>query len=197
MTVGVVHGRFQGFHNDHLAYLRAARARCDHLVVGITNPDPWSTRHDPADPARSRPEANPLTYFERYRVVQAVLLDEGAPPGSFSVVPFPVNFPERWAWYAPLDAVFFLTIYDEWGERKLRMFRERGLRTEVLWRRSPDQKTVSATQVREALRRGLPWEHWVPPAAARTMRELGIPERLRRGAAGSGQGGPGTGGPAA
>jgi len=36
---GVVHGRFQVLHNDHVKYLLAGKARCRHLVVGITNPD--------------------------------------------------------------------------------------------------------------------------------------------------------------
>ncbi|NDY41627.1 nicotinate-nucleotide adenylyltransferase [Dissulfurirhabdus thermomarina] len=181
MTTGVIHGRFQVFHNDHLAYLLAGRDRCDHLVVGITNPDPWSTRRDPADPARSDPAANPLTYYERHRILQAVLLDEGLDPAAFSIVPFPVNFPERWAAYVPLDAVFFLTIYDAWGERKLRLFQDRGLRAEVLWRRPPARKGLSASRVRALIREGGDWEPLVPPAAARVMKALGIPERLRGG----------------
>ena len=35
----MIHGRFQPFHNGHLAYLCGAAARCDELFVGITNPD--------------------------------------------------------------------------------------------------------------------------------------------------------------
>ena len=59
--VGVIHGRFQVLHNDHFEYLMAAKSRCRHMVVGITNPDPSLTRSDPADPQRSSPGANPLT----------------------------------------------------------------------------------------------------------------------------------------
>ena len=40
IEIGVVHGRFQLFHLDHLKYVLGAKARCRHLVVGITNPDP-------------------------------------------------------------------------------------------------------------------------------------------------------------
>ena len=50
---GVIHGRFQVFHNDHLVYLLAGLALCRHLVVGITNPDPFLTRDDAADRKRS------------------------------------------------------------------------------------------------------------------------------------------------
>ena len=115
--VGVIHGRFQVLHNDHLKYLLAGKALCRHLVVGITNPDPWGTRPESADPARSDPLANPLTYYERYRMLQAVLQARGITAESFSVVPLPINLPERYRFYVPLNAVFFLSIYDDWGRQ--------------------------------------------------------------------------------
>jgi hypothetical protein len=92
--LGVIHGRFQVLHNDHLRYLLAGKARCEHLVVGITNPDPILSREDDADPRRSTSMANPLTYFERYTMAKAVLIGEGVADDAFSVVPFPINIPE-------------------------------------------------------------------------------------------------------
>ncbi len=38
MAYGVVHGRFQPFHLDHLKYALAGLTHCDYLFVGITNP---------------------------------------------------------------------------------------------------------------------------------------------------------------
>ena len=38
--IGVVCGRFQIFHNEHLQYVMAAKEQCEHLIVGITSPDP-------------------------------------------------------------------------------------------------------------------------------------------------------------
>ncbi len=178
--VGVIHGRFQVLHNDHLRYLLAGRALCHHLVVGITNPDPLLTRDDPADPARHRPEANPLTYWERYQLVRAALLWAGVPEGTFSVVPFPVNLPELYRHYLPLDAVFYLTIYDDWGRRKLAVFQDLGLRTHVLWERPPEQKGLSGARVRAAMARGQPWKPHVPPPVAERLEAWGVPERIRR-----------------
>jgi nicotinamide-nucleotide adenylyltransferase len=80
-----MNGRFQVLHNDHLNYLLAGKARCEHLVVGITNPDPILSREDRADPARSSLSANPLTYFERYQLIVAALDDEGIGSHNFSV----------------------------------------------------------------------------------------------------------------
>ncbi|MBW2086390.1 MAG: nicotinate-nucleotide adenylyltransferase, partial [Deltaproteobacteria bacterium] len=74
IETGVVHGRFQVLHNDHLKYLLAGKARCRHLVVGVTNPDPSVTKDEKADPNRSQPLANPMTYYERYVMVRTVLV---------------------------------------------------------------------------------------------------------------------------
>lgn len=178
--VGVIHGRFQVLHLDHLKYLMAGKARCNHLVVGITNPDPLLTRDDAADPRRSTSQANPLTYYERHIMVRAALMEAGVDPRDFSIVPFPINLPELYAHYLPMDAVFYLTIYDQWGKRKLEQFRNMGLKTEVLWIKTPETKGLSATDIRTRMAAGASWETSVPPSVAALMKEWQIPERIRR-----------------
>ncbi len=176
---GVVHGRFQIFHLDHLKYVMAASNRCEHLIVGITNPDPTLTRSDPADLNRSSPEANPLTYFERYIIIRAVLSESGLEERNFSVVPFPINFPELYSSYVPLDAMFFLTIYDDWGRRKMEIFQSLRLRTSVLWERPPEQKGIRASEIRKRISTGKQWEEFVPKATSRLLKEMKILDRLR------------------
>jgi nicotinamide-nucleotide adenylyltransferase len=170
--LGVIHGRFQVLHNDHLKYLLAGKKRCNHLVIGITNPEPELTAHDAVDPNRSSPEANPYTYFERQRMVCAAMQGAGVEAAEFSIVPFPINFPDRYKYYVPMDGVFFLTIYDEWGEKKLEMFNELGLQTEVLWRRSLSEKGLSSSAIRELMRKGEPWEHLVPKQVVEVIKSL-------------------------
>ena len=176
---GVIHGRFQILHNDHLKYLLAGKARCGHLVVGITNPDPTLTRDDPADPQRSLPTSNPLTYYERYLLLQAALTEAGLEGREFSIVPFPINLPELYSYYVPLDAVFFLTIYDAWGERKLKQFESLGLKTEVLWRKRPDEKGLTGNVIRRKIIDREPWEDLVPKSTARYLMGWDIHSRLR------------------
>jgi nicotinamide-nucleotide adenylyltransferase len=178
--IGVIHGRFQVFHNDHLKYIMAGKERCTHLVVGITNPDPSLTREDAADPQRSLAVHNPLTYFERYTMVRGVLLEGGMEVKAFSIVPFPINLPDLYRYYLPIDAVFYLTIYDEWGQRKLEQFKALGLRTEVLWSRPSEEKGLKASDIRQKMIEGEPWQHLVPEATYRLMEEWSIPERLRK-----------------
>ncbi len=178
--VGVIHGRFQILHNDHLKYILAGAAGCEHLVVGITNPDPSLTRADPANPERSNAAANPLTYFQRYLMMKAALVEAGMSHTRFSVVPFPINRPKLWRYYVPLDAMFFLTIYDDWGRRKLDMFNSMNLETEILWERPLQRKGITATQVRERILRGEPWDELVPASTYRLLNEWGI-DRLLKG----------------
>jgi nicotinamide-nucleotide adenylyltransferase len=178
--VGVIHGRFQVFHNDHLKYVLAGKSRCRHMVVGITNPDPVLTREDPADPQRSDPASNPLTYYERYVMAREVLLAAGVDYSEFSIVPFPINLPELYRYYVPLDATFYLTIYDEWGRRKIDRFQSLGLKTEVLWARSLDEKGLRACDIRRRMASGDAWEHLVPYRTAQLMQNWSIPERIQR-----------------
>ncbi|RJX33686.1 MAG: nicotinate-nucleotide adenylyltransferase [Desulfurivibrio sp.] len=180
--LGVIHGRFQLLHNDHLKYLLAGKARCGHLVVGITNPDPTLTSHDAVDPARSSLAANPFTYFERYCMVRDAMADEGLRE-EISIVPFPVNFPELYHYYLPMRATFFLSIYDEWGEKKLRLFQDLGLATEILWRKPRSGKGLSSTAIRRKMVSGEPWQDLVPSAVARMVENLALLERLQATAA--------------
>lgn len=177
-AIGVIHGRFQILHHDHLKYLLAGKERCDHLVIGIANPDPSLTKQDRADQHRASLAANPLTYYERYQAIRVTLVEAGLQLEQFSIVPFPINFPELLKYYVPMKATFFLTIYDEWGERKLAHFKALGLRTEILWRRPLSQKGQTSTEIREKIRTGEPWQHLVPPAMATLIDTFNLPRRL-------------------
>ena len=177
---GVIHGRFQILHLDHMKYLLAGKALCRHLIVGITNPDPVLTKADPADPARSSAAANPLTYYERTVLLRSALVEGGIPLSEFIIVPFPVNRPELYQYYLPLDAVFFLSIYDDWGIRKKELFRKSGLAIHVLREVPAEQKGLSATTIREAIVNDQPWEHWVPVCVAEQIKTWNIPARLKK-----------------
>ncbi|MCK8602755.1 nicotinate-nucleotide adenylyltransferase [Desulfoferrobacter suflitae] len=177
---GVIHGRFQVFHNDHLKYLMAGKARCTHLVVGITNPDPTLIGKDVSDPQRSSRLSNPLTYFERYTMVRAVLAEAGVRGEELSIVPLPINFPELYRFYVPLEATFYLTIYDGWGRRKLELFHSLGLKTEILWEKPPEAKGVTGGQVRKLIAEKGIWEHLVPPATACLIKKWNLEERLNK-----------------
>ena len=77
--IGVVHGRFQVLHLKHMEYILAAKMRCKKLFIGLTNPDSLHTGDTVNDENRSARSANPLTYYERYEMIQGALREFGVP----------------------------------------------------------------------------------------------------------------------
>ena len=167
---GCVHGRFQPFHGGHLEYVLRAAQRCRRLVVGITNPDPTWVRPEPSSDHRHAAGSNPFTYVERALMVEGSLLDEGFEPRDFVVVPFPIQVPELCRFYVPEGAVHFVRVYSAWEKEKVRRLQAQGLPVEVLDR--DGEKGISGSEVRGLVRSGLEWEHLVPRASARVIRDV-------------------------
>lgn len=170
--IGVIHGRFQGFHNGHLEYLLAGKSRCEHLVIGITNflRTAKSERINSLDNHRLTAQANPFTYFERMEMIRLALLENNVKESEFSIVPFSIEQPELIFNFTPKNAVYYMTIYDDWGREKLRILKELDLKVEVMWERTESQKPVSGTLVRERIRSGGNWEQFVPASVARYIK---------------------------
>jgi nicotinamide-nucleotide adenylyltransferase len=167
VTRGMIHGRFQPFHNGHLEYLRGAAERSDEIFVGITNPDPTRIKEEPSDPLRHLPESNPFSYVERLLMVTAVAEDEGI---RAHVIPFPVNEPELWAAYVPQGATQYLRLFSDWGGTKLERMRDAGYEVVILDEGAG--KELSGAEVRAAMREGRAWQELVPPGVARVISSL-------------------------
>nr|NIQ98310.1 nicotinate-nucleotide adenylyltransferase [Desulfuromonadales bacterium]NIR34221.1 nicotinate-nucleotide adenylyltransferase [Desulfuromonadales bacterium]NIS44172.1 nicotinate-nucleotide adenylyltransferase [Desulfuromonadales bacterium] len=112
-------------------------------------------------------------------LVRAALDEAGVAAQHVSVVPLPINLPELYRYYVPLDAVFFLSIYDNWGRRKRQMFEDLGLKTHVLREVSLAEKGLSAGDVRDKMLRGENWSEDVPPAVRKLLEQWEIMQRLR------------------
>ena len=175
---GMIHGRFQPFHNGHWEYARTALARCDFLIIGVTNPDPSLIVPELADSERHLPEANPFTFFERQQMIQATLADADVSLFRVAIVPFPIHHPERWVYYCPAGTTQFVRLFSAWGKEKLRRFKDNGWRVEILDEGAT--KEVSGSEVRRQILEGQGWEKLVPSGVARVLREIGAAERLRQ-----------------
>lgn len=177
-SLAVIHGRFQPLHLGHIEYLLAGAELCEVLVIGITSPDPWQMGEEDSDVNRGKQESNPCTYYERYLMIEGAMTDAGVAREAIRIVPFPHSYPERLRYYAPTDALYMLSIYDDWGETKLERFRQLGLRVHELWRRT--EKLTSGSKIRALMRDDRDWQRWVPLATARVIREFKIDERIRQ-----------------
>jgi nicotinamide-nucleotide adenylyltransferase len=170
MRRGMIHGRFQPFHNGHLEYLRGAAERSDEVWVGITNPDPVRVQYEESDPLRHLPESNPYSYAERLLMVEAAGDDLGLDPRAVHVIPFPVNEPELWPVYVPGNVTQYLRLFSSWGGTKLERLRSAGYEVVVLDEGS--EKEISGADVRAAMRAGEEWTSLVPPGVAQVLRAL-------------------------
>ena len=168
--LGMIHGRFQPFHNGHLEYLHLARERCETLIIGITNPDPLQTAEEETSKHRHLDGANPFTFTERQLMIREVLADEGVSLDRVIFIPFPVNLPERWRFYVPADAVQYIRVFSPWEQAKVDRLRAFGYRVEIL--QQGVEKGVEATEIRRRLTAGENWRELVPPGVARTIRAL-------------------------
>ena len=74
---GVIHGRFQMFHLKHLEYVLAAKMHCKKLYIGITHPDNTFTASSPNDKHGVTRRDNPMTFLERFEMIQGALEDFG------------------------------------------------------------------------------------------------------------------------
>ena len=160
--VGVVHGRFQLLHNDHIKYMMQGFNKCDHLIIGICNPDILHFKYTTSNPHRSQIKENPFTYYERFQMIKGTLLEMGIHREKFDIVPFPINMPKLIFDYSPQNATYYLTIYDAWGYEKKRILESIGCKVSVLWETDLAHKGISGSSLRTKIVNGENWKPYVP-----------------------------------
>ena len=170
MKRGMIHGRFQPFHNGHLEYMRGAAERSEELWIGITNPDPARILPEASDPARHLPESNPYTYDERLLMVKAAAGDLGLDLERVHVIPFPVNEPDLWSAYVPEGITQYLRLFSAWGGEKQERLLAAGYEVVILDEGA--EKQLSGADVRAAMRSGANWEPLVPASVARILIQI-------------------------
>lgn len=169
---GIGHGRFQPPHREHVSYLLEIAERCEHLIVGITNPDPSTVEHMEESSHRHLGEANPYSFFHRLQMLRLALSEVGLPGHRYSIVPFDLFRPLSWSSFLPMaESVLFLRIHSAWERRKRALFAQNGLHVQLLPKRV---KSMTASQVRANLQQELSVSNLVLPSVERYIRLLEI-----------------------
>ncbi len=176
VETGVVCGRFQIFHKEHLQYVLSAKEQCSYLLVGITSPDGVPGHEEKADRNRGKRAANPCTYYERMCIIRNALLEAGVKREEFDIIPYPIERPKFIKSYVPEDACHFITILDEWGYCKKDRIEEMGYPVVVLWENI--LKHISSTMIRQAIGRNCQWRQYVPEATYEYITTHKIDERI-------------------
>lgn len=166
-----IHGRFQPFHNGHLAYLKAICDRSEILFIGIANADPSHITADVSAPHRHLDDANPFTYYQRMEMILLTLQAENLHLERFRFIPFPINRPDLIKYYVPPEAVHYLCVFDDWSQRKTELLRREGLEVVGL---TGMPKLACGTDIRERMRSGRSIRHLVPESVEKHLARVGF-----------------------
>lgn len=165
MTVGVLVGRFQPFHNGHLEAVRYALRKVDYLYIVIGS----SQRNHERD--------NPFTAGERIAMIKAALDSGGVKPAKWMSIPI-ADTESHALWPAILRTTVppFNIVFTNDG-LTTRLLKERDVKVEAV----PyfDRSSYSATNVRNRILEMSDWEKLVPESVASMVKSIGGVERVR------------------
>jgi cytidyltransferase-like protein len=176
-SLGMVHGRFQPLHKEHLEYIKTGLGLCENLVVGITNPEPSELIEEVASSHRHKDESNPFSYYQREMMIFQSLRIIGIDVSRVICVPFHIFDSSKWSSYLPAKDKFIHLIreFSEWESKKIKDFSEMGYKVAVLDKGAT--KGMTATEVRSLLRSGGSWQSLVPEGTRKIICEYG-PENV-------------------
>lgn len=162
---GIYVGRFQPFHNGHLAVIKDILEEVDELIVVIGSAQ-YSHRID-----------NPFTAGERMTMTIEALKEAGILCERCCVVPVR-DMHVHMLWVA--EVVGYTPKFDlVYGNEPLtrRLFQEAGFTVKSVPYKKRD--VYSATEIRRRMLTGKNWEELVPRSVAKFIKEIDGVQRLR------------------
>jgi nicotinamide-nucleotide adenylyltransferase len=163
--VGLFVGRFQPFHNGHLAAVRYALGRVDYLYIVVGSAQ------------RSHERDNPFTAGERIMMIKAALDEAKVDSGRWMLIPVQ-DAESHSVWTATLKSTVpkFDIVFSN-DTLTIRLLKEEGIKVVPI----PylDREQYSATNVRNRILERKDWQKLVPPAIAKMVLELDGVGRVR------------------
>ena len=178
---GVVHARFQILHLKQMEYLLAAKMRCKKLYIGISHPDIVNfASTSNLDVHGITKRDNPMTYIERFHMLQAALVEFKIKKEQYEIVPFPISKPDLLSQYAPPDGVYYMSLMTEWDEARLRTLDNLGLKTQVIWDRNERQMGLTSSDIKLMIAEDNDkWQMAVPKSVKDFVKKNGIDKRIK------------------
>lgn len=178
LAVAAVHGRFQPLHLDHMEYILRALDRANYLHIGIAQFERGRLVSVPGAGAhRQSAAANPLSYFERARLLDIALIGADISTDRYSIGPFPLERPHDLTEYLPNNIPILTTQVEEWNDHKIALLRAQGYVVDVLYERDP--KGVSGAEIRRLIAMGEDaWATMVPASTVAYLKSLNLQQRM-------------------
>jgi nicotinamide-nucleotide adenylyltransferase len=164
---GLMTGRFQPFHNGHLALARQALAECKELVLVVGSAQ------------FNFIEKDPFTAGERVAMIHAALKEAGLDLAKCFIIPVP-NDDNNARWLAGLRSQVpaFDAIYS--GNEFVKHLA--AIQDPSLAVRKPkfvSRSDYNGSNIRKLIASGEGWKNLVPPAVAKAIEGFGGVERIR------------------
>ena len=166
MTTGLFIGRFQPFHKGHLATVKFALNKVDHLVIVVGSAQ------------KSHEQRNPFTAGERISMIKETLDSENEiDVKKILIIPVP-DTDVHLIWTRQIDMLVpkYEVVFAN-DPFTLLLFRERGIAT--IEAPLVKREEMAATEIRRRISSGEKWQDTVPDPVAKIIREIGGVKRIK------------------
>lgn len=160
---GLFIGRFQPFHNGHMAVVEKMTEECDSIIIGVGS-------------AQKEREINdPLSGGKRVDIITKILENRLSIP--FEVYPIPdINCYPAWVHYIKAILPRFDRVYAN-SSVVIRLFEE--TRIETIQVKEVNRDEYSGTEIRRRIVEGEEWTHLVPEEVAEYLEVIDMEEMLK------------------
>jgi nicotinamide-nucleotide adenylyltransferase len=166
METGLLIGRFQPFHNGHLAAVQYALKKVDLLYIGIGSAQ------------RSHELNNPFTAAERVKMITSALDEIEVDRKRYLPIPIQdATAHALWLGYVNLVIPKYDVVFSN-DPLTTRLFNES--RIKVISVKLKNRPIYSATNVRKRMIKGQNWKDLVPLSIAKIIYEIDGIERLKK-----------------
>ncbi len=156
MTIALLIGRFQPFHNGHLEVVKKILEECDYLLIGIGSSQYSGT------------EENPFSGDVREHMIYKTLKEEGL--FDWEIVQIPdIHDEEGWVTHVQKVCPHFDLVYSG-NPTTQKLFEEANV--EVRQQPMYDREKYSGTEIRKKIKNKKSWKELVPKPVSEAIENI-------------------------
>lgn len=178
-SLAVWDGRFQPLHRGHVAVIEAILQQfdCDLVVMIIQSSEGSQNAYGAEVNKHHLLSRNPLTFWERFNLLKLATQNlKQASKVNILGIPRPDLFWDIAKAFYPDNRFICLTGKDEYEQRKKQFWSSLGEQTRIV--DISTVPTISATELKIALKSGRSWESFLPDGTLEYFKSINGPQRF-------------------